>query len=357
MKSIQNPSEQAAVALKLFEESGLNLLPALQKGGEGIQGLMDKSKELGTSLDARQMGAIQRAAAAMPKIEQAFSGLWNRVVVAMAPMIEMVANVATKIVAKLQPAFDWVARAADSYFGLVGPILEEVIDGIGSAIEWVGGLFSSFTGLAGSLPSVGEVITGTFRFVGRSIGYVIDVVKALGGGFAYVGSYAVTAFGSVISAMSDVIKLGAELPAKFGGNLFKDAAAAVDRFGAKAQRSGLEMRAWGDRQISAFGTNAAAVDAWFTKLSAKKAEVSDPKPFQAMAQKVETSFKDLKLGAALERNSKEEFQIRAQWEAGGMLNQVNEAKQTNRLLGEANSNLQGVWDAITRLSPSPQFNG
>lgn len=357
IKSITNPSEQAAAALKLFEEEGLKLLPALQKGGDGIEELMDKSLAMGTSLDARSMEAVQRAAQAMPKIEQAFTGVWNRVVVAMAPVIETVANVATKIVAKLQPAFDWVARAADAYFGMLGPILEEVIDGTGAALEWVGGLFTQLFDFGGSIPSIGESITGVFKTVGVGIGYAVDVVKAFGGALGLVASYAVEAFGKAVGVIGDVIELGAKLPDHLGGDMFKEAAKSVQGFGQRAEQTANDIRSWGNRQLDAFGSNAKGVNDWFDKLAIKKAEVTKTEPFKVMAQEVQQTFDKIKLGGALERGSKEEYSVRASWESQGVLNQVSEQKRTNQLLGESVNTQKAMYSALTALNAPSQFNG
>lgn len=50
-KALDNPTQEAALAMELFGKSGTELLEFLNRGGDGIQELMDRARELGIVID------------------------------------------------------------------------------------------------------------------------------------------------------------------------------------------------------------------------------------------------------------------------------------------------------------------
>jgi hypothetical protein len=357
LKGVEDAGTKAFVAQKLYEEQGLKLLPVLGKGSEKLKEFVEQQKKMGTALSDKDMASVERAKAAIPKIQATFDGLFNRVVVAMAPLIETVGNTFGKIVGKLSPVFDWIGRAAETYFGLIGPIVEEVIDVVADGFAWVADLFGGIFGFAGQMPSIGDVITGVFKGVGKALAYVVDTVKALGGGIAIVASFAVGAFGEIVHAIGSLIAIAAELPDTLGGDMFKDAADAVKKFGTDSTATAKGMRDWGLRQVDGFGSTAKQVDAWFDKLKAKKKEAAADGLGGVFAGAGDSAAaKPMKtlLGGALEQGSKEEFSIRAKWESDGKLLQSEQAK-ANVLLAQIKGGIDGVKTAIAAIPGIPEI--
>ncbi|QEL18528.1 hypothetical protein [Limnoglobus roseus] len=357
LKGVTDSGTKALVAQELFGKGAYDLLPVLAKGGDGLKSFVAQQKAMGTALSDKDMAAVERARSAMPKIQGVFDGLFNKVVVAMAPLIETVGTVFSKIVGKLQPVFDWIARAAEAYFGVIGPIVEEVIDavseGIGSVADLFGGIFDN----AAQMPTIGEVITGTVWAVVKAYAYALDGVKAFGGAVGVVASYAVDAFGSVVKVIGDVIAIAAELPENLGGGMFKDAAAAVTRFGERSKAAADDMRAWGGRQVDAFGSNAAQVDAWFEKLQAKKTVELEVKPFVQKIPPVKltvtATVTEKYLGAAaLEEGSKEAYAVRAKWDFG-TTKLATAQEKANQILGDIKTGIDGVTQAIESIPALP----
>lgn len=276
IKGVDGAGAQSAAAMKLFEEQGLKLLPMLQKGGAELQAFVQKQIDSGNALGGSEISAAMRAQAAIPKVQAAFDGLWNRIVIGLAPVIETIAGVFTKILAFAQPVFDWLGRAGQAWFGVIGPVVGEIIGLFGelaaAAWEWISGL----TDFGGStFPTIGQVITDIFRMIGKAGAYAWDVIKA-GAGLVVAGvGGIITVFGHIAQALTDLIKLGGELPDSLGGDVFRDAAAGAQSITDGIKSAGQTAMEWGTKQLTNFGKSADAVDQWFDKLEAKKTELLD----------------------------------------------------------------------------------
>ena len=348
LSKVQDSGTKAFVAQKLYEEQGLKLLPVLGKGSEALKSFVEQQKKMGAALGDKDMAAIERAKAAIPKIQGVFDGLFNKVTVAMSPMIVAVGDVFSKILARIQPVFDWIARAAEAYFPIVSAIFSEIVDAVGEALDYVASAFSEVFAMAGGMPSIGEVIQRVFMNMGIAAAYVWDVVKAIGGAFAITGSYAVTAMEAVVKALASVLEVAAKLPESLGGNTFKDAAESARKIGDGMGASATKMEAWGKKQLDGFGGSAKAAEAWFNKLKNKKEEINDIKP-PPMADFGPVKY--LSAGAVVQ-GSKEDITVRAKWET--QIKTQTEQQRANALLGDIKAGIAGVQTAVQSIPALPQ---
>jgi len=334
LKNTGDAGKRASVAMKLYEEGGLKLLPVLTKGSAGLQEFAAEQKKLGLVLSDDSLKAAERAKAALPKIQAAFTGLFNRVAVSMAPLIEAVAANLSKVLAKLGPVFDWVGRAAEAYYGVLGPAVGEVLDAFSAvaqaAGEWIGETFA----FAGEFPSIGEVITGVMKFVGVSGAYAWDVIKGGAGAVAVAVSYVITAFQKLVSAFADVLKFAKELPEAVRPSWANDLGDGADAFAARIGRAAAETDAWGKRQLGAFGQSAVQVEAWFERLKAKKAEVETVAPNVDVPAAAAAAGK-AGANTALIAGTKEELSARIKFDQAGQTvasQQLAEQKKSNLIL-------------------------
>ncbi len=353
LQGIQDPGERAKALVEAFGEQGLKIGSMFEGGGAGLKGMVDEAKKLGIAFNEADAKKVEDANDAFTRLKASLGGIFQKGIITFAPVFETISAGFTKLLGKLQPVFDWIGRTTEAVFSVVGPLIESTIDAVGDALEYVGDLFSGIFGFAGELPTVGDVVTGVFKGVGKAVGYVVDTVKALGGGIAVVASFAVGAFGEIIQAIGDLIEVAADLEKKVGGTMFKDAAESVKAYGEASTARAERMKDWGLRQIDGFGGSAKQIDAWFDKLKSKGKNAAGEMT-NAFAAVGDSAAKPLKalLGGALEQGSKDEFSVRAKWESEGKLLQSEQAK-ANALLAEIKAGISGVTAAIAAIPALP----
>lgn len=106
IKSIENPAERAAAATQIFGRAGMDMLPMLEGGAAAIEGSTAALQELQGTLDQQDFSAIEATNDAWTRFKTAAEGVWNQLAVALAPVLELIANVLTEIVSAIARAID-----------------------------------------------------------------------------------------------------------------------------------------------------------------------------------------------------------------------------------------------------------
>lgn len=106
IKSIENPAERAAAATQIFGRSGMDMLPMLEGGAAAIEGTTAAMQDLQGTLDQQDFSAIEATNDAWTRFKTAAEGVWNQLAVALAPVLELIANVLTEIVSAIARAID-----------------------------------------------------------------------------------------------------------------------------------------------------------------------------------------------------------------------------------------------------------
>lgn len=92
LTDIQNPAQRAQAAMDIFGKSGQSLLPLLMSGAEGIKAAKREAEALGITFNHLEFDKVQNANDAITRMKEVFSGVANRVAIALAPTIEKVAD-------------------------------------------------------------------------------------------------------------------------------------------------------------------------------------------------------------------------------------------------------------------------
>lgn len=79
--------EKAGIAREAFGRSGAELIPFLNEGSEGIQKLMDRTKEFGANLTGTQIAALHQYEASTDDVRLASEGLHNEFSAGLAPAL------------------------------------------------------------------------------------------------------------------------------------------------------------------------------------------------------------------------------------------------------------------------------
>lgn len=177
--------------LEAMASDTTRLIPLLQNGGAEMTRLGAQAQALGAVLDADAIAAMRRSELALVSIGQVFTGVRNRIAVALAPSLEAVANAFVALASSTSPisrAFDtllanlnrlaiyagtfaaflagrWVAAMAAAALSVRGLATTLVVlkgalirTGIGALIVGAGELVYWFTRLASGAGGFGEAM-------------------------------------------------------------------------------------------------------------------------------------------------------------------------------------------------------
>ena len=309
--------EQAAAAMKLFEDAGVKMLPMLQKGKAGIQEFIEAQKKTGAVLSDSQYKAAADAAKAWKESKQAISSVWdglvNRATLIAAPIVKFIGGAVQKVYALLTPVFEWLGRAIGKAAEIMEAVGEVLIGWFEEACTWVKEFADEWLNLGDGAMSIESVVLAVLKNVAMGLGYVWDTLKAGAGIVAVVVGAFVEGFGQIVVRFKDTVKglleLAGELPDSLGGAMFRNAAGRVEEMGQKIQGAGKGLQAWGVGAVDAWGTSAGKIGSWFDKLSGKRKEE------EKAAAKLDEELKaaPYKAVASAVKGSKEAYSIEAKF--------------------------------------------
>ena len=170
-KEMPNGAEKSALALKLFGRSGLDMLPMLNRGKDGLTELMKKSDEFGLTVGNKQAEALKKSVVAQREWDASLQGLKVQIGANLLPlMTELSVFFREKLIPGIVAASGYV-REHGSEIASVAKVVIPVIASLSlmiataSGIRKVKGAFDTFaagltgakaaaTGLKGGLSSL-----------------------------------------------------------------------------------------------------------------------------------------------------------------------------------------------------------
>ena len=160
--------------LEAMASDATRLIPLLQNGGAEMTRLGAQAQALGAVLDADAIAAMRRSELALVSIGQVFTGVRNRIAVALAPSLEAVANAFVALASSSSPisrAFDAVLANLDRlaiYAGTFATFLAgRWVAAMAAATLSVRGLATTLVVLKGALirTGIGALIVGAGELV------------------------------------------------------------------------------------------------------------------------------------------------------------------------------------------------
>lgn len=341
---IEDPAQRTKLALDLFGKSGFKMGELLAGGSQGLKEAVEEAKLLGISFNNIDASAIEKSNDALSRMSGAIGGVWQRMVVALAPTVQAIAEGVTGAFVKLSPVINYVGDVAKEVFEIMALAIQDVS-------AWIGELLGSWAGSVSEWPAPGEVATKVVYGIAKAIAYVIDTTKAVVGAFA-VASGAIIKFGNQIITMYTrlFMDLG-KLPDELGGGMFRKAGMDLLFLQLEIEKMGEGIGRWGEDAMAGFGHADMAVEQFFTKLEARRAEKrkQQMKEVVQLGKAVDKVEKAVSAGAAgaFTKGSSEALAIEAKFKTSGMIKasedkllaetkRANELKKLgNDLLGEA----------------------
>ena len=148
LKNIKDPAQAAFVATTFFGGAGRDLLPTLRQGADGIRNLTDEAARYGVVIGEDALRAGQQFALSSAKLSAVLTGLGNsigaKIVPVLTPLIDKItawvaANrelISTRVEQVVRKVSDALQRVD---FDKVLAGMTSFVDGIGSAIDFLGG--------------------------------------------------------------------------------------------------------------------------------------------------------------------------------------------------------------------------
>jgi methyl-accepting chemotaxis protein len=167
-------SQEMTFYLEAMASDATRLIPLLQNGGAEMTRLGTQAERLGAVLDADALAALRRSELALVSIGQVFTGLRNKVAVALAPSLEAVANAIVALASETSPiakAFDAVLSHLDRLAIYAGTFVSFMagrwLAGMAAAALSVRGLATTLVVLKGALirTGIGALIVGAGELV------------------------------------------------------------------------------------------------------------------------------------------------------------------------------------------------
>ena len=152
LANMENGTEKARLATELFGKSGVEMMPMLNGGAEGIADLTQRAHDLGLVMSDEAVTAGVVLGDTMDDVKQTFGALGNQLGVGFMPIIQSVLDLILANIPTIQTMFNQLA-----------PVLTGLLEGI---------LPSLFSLVESILPVL-------FDLLGAIIPVVVDIVKAV----------------------------------------------------------------------------------------------------------------------------------------------------------------------------------
>jgi hypothetical protein len=250
---LQDPALRANAAVSLFSKSGLELLPMLMEGKDGLRDLAKEARDLGLVMSGKDAASAAVFGDTLDKLRMSLAAVYNKIGAALAPMLDRITNIfvgvsaaVTKwldknrgIIALVAPIVAALGSAGASAIGLglafkiaaiaVGPALLAALIAVKTAIVTVAGVLAAVAipalavaaaigGLTATMYALGitwtdvattiaNVWASSMSFIGNSLSpvgtFIANWVSKIVDGFAWMYSGATQYFGAIGKALAD----------------------------------------------------------------------------------------------------------------------------------------------------------
>ena len=161
---VQDPSQRAGAAMRIFGEQGRKLIPLVNANAKAFKSLMDQADFLGLTLDESAGRSLDRVRDNSRLLNEQLNGLWNNVAVNLGPELEKLTNeliVSVKVL---------------SHIVTKGTELKDVIDSIADAVKPLTKAFAYFHVV---LTTVKLVYTSFVELVRRQYAFLTQPINTL----------------------------------------------------------------------------------------------------------------------------------------------------------------------------------
>lgn len=209
----EDGANKSALAVQLFSKSGLELIPFLNGGRDGLKELTAEAEQLGVTFTGESAAAAELFNDSLTRLKAAAMGMVNQVVVAFLPSLAALA----------EGTFEWIKQSGVmqataltliQIFRGLAVAVRAVYDAVVSGLE----VFAALATLIGSvivnrIDAAKQAFTALTKIMGDSEAQILDTTKSLG---QLAGIMAKAATGNFLGAWSDFATLSGTISTRLG---------------------------------------------------------------------------------------------------------------------------------------------
>ena len=216
---VKTSADKVRLAMKLFDSEGVSLVNTLALGRDGLKEMFKEAEMLGLVLSGRAVGGIVKAKDAISKLFSLFKGVRDQLTGALAPALEMVADILKEKILKAIEAADgsmekFANTTIKNLIGGFGEFVLAIAAGLESFINFINRVVEGVTTL---MHSFRESVAIQKDFLGKGL---VKRIEDAGKGIIAFANGQAFAFGEMEKGkqpLEDQITLLDRLKASFTG--------------------------------------------------------------------------------------------------------------------------------------------
>lgn len=194
--------QKSTLAMKAFGKGGVEMIPLLNQGNDGLEEMFAKARDLGLVMSNENVEALADFGDATDDVKFAWQGFKNQIVTGLLPVIK---PLVTGFLDGLASVVDWLARHQTEIAAVGHAIVETVsavIDGFVAAWEISTAIVSGF--VTAFVAIWDEIVDSTSNMISA----VVDGLSMIGDFFAYLGGRFAVLIDWVVGLQDYVIAAG-----------------------------------------------------------------------------------------------------------------------------------------------------
>ncbi|AUR38349.1 putative phage tail tape measure protein (plasmid) [Phaeobacter piscinae] len=190
LAAMPDGAKKTALAFELFGRAGANLIPMLNGGRAGLQGMLKEARELGLVVDQKTGKSAENFNDNLSRLSKTLRGVLLQSMAALAPVLERITNAvvnASKWFRDLSPSVRQALAGFVAFLAVAGP-LALAIGGVTLALSAIAGPVVAVVGGFAALVAGASVLGVSLRTIAAVAGAVaaafgIKLVVAIGAKF------------------------------------------------------------------------------------------------------------------------------------------------------------------------------
>lgn len=171
LAKMENGTEKARLATELFGKAGIEMMPMLNNGAEGIEQLRKRAHDLGLVMSDEAVTAGVVLGDTIDDVKRTFAAVTTQIGVKLMPMI--------------QQAADWVLSNMPIIQKVVGKTFDLIGAGVSIVVDFIGQLIAAWADWAASnqetIDAVMAALASLWEWVQELAATVLEVIKAFMG--------------------------------------------------------------------------------------------------------------------------------------------------------------------------------
>ena len=313
-------------AVAMLGKSGAKLAPIMAQGSAEMQKLAGQFQ-----LTADEVSKIQDGEGAWQNLLNTATGVWQKILVSIAPVLEVVSNGLTVALDSVVPVIQVLGEYWSTTFSIMYDAIGLIWTPIEETVSWLAELAAQTLGFGDTAATVSDYTTEGWKFVAKGAAYVYDSIKLLGGGIGYVAGAFFKGVGYIIQGIKNLIDMAKMIPG-VSAEWIDGITGTVQKAEDSMKGIGQGMQDMAADTWNTFGDSAKKVDSWFEKRKEMELKVREQEPVEKKSQvsnkgpnflapDVKDAVKNIGYTAvaAMTKGSKEAYSLEAKFKTGAMV--------------------------------------